>query len=105
MSAAEADRFIADVQADPDRFGSLKAIAEGGDPNQAYAQVQAMGYDASVDELRSAFLEFASSNLSEEQLATVAGGLSNDATNGLIVGGIAAAMLITGGAAAAAAAA
>jgi hypothetical protein len=103
MSAAEADRFIADVKASPERFDGLQTLAEGGHADEAFAKVQAMGYDATQDEIREAFLEFASEHLDEHQLAAVAGGLSNTAIGNVVLGvGFGAAVVVGVSAAAAA---
>jgi hypothetical protein len=91
MSASEADRFIADLKSSPEQFDGLQQLAKDGHADQAYAKVRAMGYDATVDELGDAFMEYISEELGEEELARVAGGISDGAVIGAAVGGAAAA--------------
>ena len=86
MSAAEADRFIADLKAHPERFDGLQDLANSGKADEAYARVRGMGYDATVEELGEAFMEYISEELGEEQLAQIAGGISDGATAGVIAG-------------------
>lgn len=94
MSAAEADRFLAHLTADPALAATLDALKE--DPEALYALVVAEGFDATPEEIRSAFIEEMSEYLDEEQLAAVAGGLSAE-NIGAIAGGAVAATAITAG--------
>jgi hypothetical protein len=57
------------------------------DPAAVQALVAAEGFDATPEEIREAFLETFGSELSEEQLAAIAGGLSDDDT-ALIIGAV-----------------
>lgn len=84
MSVAEADRFIADLQADEALAKHLTDLSN--DPAAAYTLVQEKGYDVTPDELRDAALEFSGQFMSEDQLELVAGGLSAGATAGIAVG-------------------
>jgi len=87
MSAQQAEAFIARVQEDPDFAERLAALKD--DPAAVQALVAAEGFDATPEEIREAFLETFGSELSEEQLAAIAGGLSQEdgATIGALVGG------------------
>jgi predicted ribosomally synthesized peptide with nif11-like leader len=77
MSAAEADRFITDLTNDPDQFAEIEQLGLAGNADAAYAKLKALGYDATQEEIREAFLEYASEHLDDDQLAAVAGGLSD----------------------------
>lgn len=72
MSAESAEAFIARVQEDPELGERLLALRE--DPTAVQALIAAEGFDASPDEIREAFLEAFGSQLSEEELAAIAGG-------------------------------
>jgi len=76
MSQQQAEAFIARVQEDPEFAERLSALK--GDPAAAHALVVAEGFDATPEEIREAFLEAFSAELSEEQLAAIAGGASGD---------------------------
>ena len=52
-----------------------------------HALVVAEGFDATPDEIREAFLEAFGAELSEEQLAAIAGGLSQGEAIGIVAGG------------------
>ncbi len=92
MSRQQAEAFIARVQEDPEFAERLTALKD--DPPAAQALVAAEGFDATPDEIREAFLEAFGAELSEEQLAAIAGGTST----GVIV----ASTLLSAGAATAA---
>jgi len=92
MSRQQAEAFIARVQEDPEFAERLTALKD--DPPAAQALVAAEGFDATPDEIREAFLEAFGAELSEEQLAAIAGG----ASTGVIV----ASTLLSAGAATAA---
>jgi predicted ribosomally synthesized peptide with nif11-like leader len=72
MSQQQAEAFIARVQEDPEFAERLSALKD--DPAAAQALVVAEGFDATPDEIREAFLEVFGAELSEEQLAAIAGG-------------------------------
>lgn len=94
MSAKEADRFIArlsDDQAFADRLQGLK-----GDPTALYEAVVAEGFDATPEEIRAAFVESLSEHLDEQQLAAIAGGLSDEAIGGIVGGTVGAVAIGTG---------
>ena len=78
--------------------GELAAVKA--DPAAVQRLIADAGFDVTTEEVRDAFLEHYGDQLTEEQLAAVAGGLSRDAENGLIAGAVVAASVI--GAAAAA---
>ena len=91
MSIQQAEAFVARVQEDPDFADRLTALKA--DPTAVHALVVAEGFDATPEEIRDAFLEAFGSELSEEQLAAIAGGL-NDLTEGEM-SGIYAGMAVT----------
>jgi predicted ribosomally synthesized peptide with nif11-like leader len=82
MSQQQADAFIARVQEDPEFAERLAALKD--DPTAAHALVVAEGFDATPDEIREAFLEAFGAELSEEQLAAVAGGVTTE--EGIVYG-------------------
>ena len=92
MSVQQAEAFIAQVQKDPDFADRLAALKD--DPKAVQALVAAEGFDATPEEIRDAFLEAFGSELSEEQLAAIAGGGLNDLTEDEM-SGIVAAMAVT----------
>ena len=102
MTQQAAAAFIARVESDEEFALALDALKS--DPNQVLALIRAEGFELEPEEVRDAFFEHYGSQLSEEDLAAIAGGLSSDATNGIIVGSIAAGIAISVGASAAAAA-
>ena len=94
MSAAEADRFIARLSDDAEFASRLDVLKDN--PEALYEVVVAEGFDATPEEIRSAFMEEMSQYLDEAQLAAVAGGLST-VEIGAIAGGAVAATAITTG--------
>ena len=104
MSAAEADRFISDLKADPNRFEELTDLKD--DPEAVYAKVRDLGYDATIDEIKESFKEFLAEEIGEEELAKIAGGLSDGEYIAAVVGGgLGLGVVLTGAAVAAGAAA
>lgn len=114
MSSNEADRLIRDIEANPDKFEELKELGKEGKAEEVFHRVKALGYDATGDEIREAFLESMSSKLNQKQLEEVAAGLADNAAIGIGVGAgaavgvgagaaIATAVIITSSSAAAAA--
>ena len=73
MTMQQAEAFIARVQEDSEFADRLAALKD--DPAAAQALVAAEGFDATPDEVREAFLEAFGAELSEEQLAAIAGGV------------------------------
>ena len=100
MSDQQAEAFIARVQEDPDFAERLAALKD--DPTAAQALVAAEGFDATPEELRDAALEAFGSELTEEQLAAIAGGLEGPDLVGVIAGSTVGAAWLAVGAAAAA---
>ena len=82
MSQQQADAFIARVQEDPEFAERLSALKD--DPAAAQALVAAEGFDATPEEIREAFLEAFGAELTEEQLAAVAGGVTYE--EGIVYG-------------------
>lgn len=89
MSIAEADRFISDLKADPHRFDDLEAMKN--DPQAVYARVRDLGYDATVEEIGDAFMEYLAEEIGEEELSKIAGGISDGGVIGAVAGGAVAA--------------
>jgi predicted ribosomally synthesized peptide with nif11-like leader len=85
MSIHQAEAFIARVQDDPAFAERLVALKD--DPAAVQAVVAAEGFDATPDEILDAALEAFGAELSEEQLAAIAGGLSHQDQKGIIIGG------------------
>jgi len=91
MSIQQAEAFVARVQEDPDFAERLAALKD--DPTAVQALVAAEGFDATPEEIRDVFLEAFGSELTEEQLAAIAGGMedweiAHYAVTGTIVGGL-----------------
>jgi len=84
MSTQQAEAFFARVQEDEDFAERLAALRE--DPTAVQALVAAEGFDASPEEIRDVFLEKFGSELSEEQLAAIAGGFQEETF--IVVGGM-----------------
>lgn len=74
MSKSEAVRFIDAVEADEVLARQVEALQES--PEQVLDLVRASGFDVGAEEVREAFLERYGSELTEEQLAAIAGGLT-----------------------------
>jgi len=93
MSIQQAEAFIARVQEDPDFAERLAALKD--DPTAVQALVAAEGFDATPEEIFSVFLETFGSELSEEQLAAVAGGF--DEATFVVVGSMVGSGLMVAG--------
>ena len=76
MSHADAVRFLDAVEADEAFAQQLEALKDT--PDQVLDAVRARGFDVDPDEVREAFVERYGADLTEEQLAAIAGGLSTD---------------------------
>lgn len=100
MSLQEADRFMNDLQNDPTRFAEFESMAKAGRADEVYSAVRELGYDATVEEIAEAFFEYVSQELSEDDLATIAGGISDGAVVGATAGAAVGAGVIAGGVAA-----
>jgi predicted ribosomally synthesized peptide with nif11-like leader len=98
MTGSTAQALIERMLADEEFAGRIDAVKH--DPEAVRALIAEAGYDVTPDEMREAFLEHFGDQLDEEQLALVAGGLSAEMENTLIVGGV-----VTGAVAVSAAAA
>jgi predicted ribosomally synthesized peptide with nif11-like leader len=99
MSTVQAEMFLDRVADDPEFADRLASNTH--DPHLVFALVVEMGFDATPDEIRDAFFERNMRELTEEQLASIAGGIAsgfvgiNSEHSGLtvtIVGGAAAAV-------------
>jgi len=82
MTMQQAEAFIARVQEDSEFADRLAALKD--DPAAAQALVAGEGFDATPDEVREAFVEAFGAELSEEQLAAIAGGVSYE--EGIVYG-------------------
>ena len=103
MSNESVEALFNRLSTDDDFAGELAAVKA--DPAAVQQLIADAGFDVTPEEVRDAFLEHYGDQLTEEQLAAVAGGLSNDAQNGIMVGSIAAGIVAVSVAGAAAAAA
>jgi len=103
MTIEQAEAFVTRLESDSafaDQLAELKAS-----PEQVMELVRTEGFDATPEEIREVFLEHFGSELSEEQLAAIAGGLSSEQTGNIITGvGVTVAVGAIAGASAAAAA-
>jgi predicted ribosomally synthesized peptide with nif11-like leader len=103
MTESAAQALIERMLSDEAFAGRIDAVKH--DATAVRAIIAEAGYDVTPDEMREAFLEHFGDQLDEEQLALIAGGLTDDETNGLMVGGVLAGMVVAASAASAAAAA
>ena len=76
MSHTDAVRFLDAVETDEAFAQQLEALRDT--PDQVLDAVRARGFDVDPDEVREAFLERYGADLTEEQLAAIAGGLSTE---------------------------
>jgi len=76
MSHADAVRFLDAVEADEAFAQQLEALRDT--PDQALDAVRARGFDVDPDEVREVFVERYGADLTEEQLAAIAGGISTE---------------------------
>ena len=97
MSVEQAEAFMNRLESDEAFAAELASMKD--DQAAVQAAVVAAGFDATPDEIRDAFADRFGDQLTEEQLATIAGGLDD-----WQIGLIGAAPLIVGGVVAAAAA-
>ena len=97
MSVEQAEAFMNRVESDEAFAAELESLKD--DQAAVQAAVVAAGFDATPEEIRDAFADRFGDQLTEEQLATIAGGLDD-----WQIGLIGAAPLIVGGVVAAAAA-
>lgn len=100
MSVQSADAFIERLTSDTGFADRIYELRE--DPEAVHALVAESGFDATPDEIRDAMLEQFGSELSEEQLAAIAGGMG---TVGIVATTVSAVGLGVAAAGAAAAAA
>ena len=101
MSVEQAEAFMNRVESDEAFAAELESLKD--DQAAVQAGGVAAGFDATPDEIRDAFVDRFGDQLTEEQLAAIAGGISPPEI-GLAVGGsIVGAVFVTGVVAAAAA--
>jgi predicted ribosomally synthesized peptide with nif11-like leader len=102
MSNESVEAFFNRLSSDDDFAGQLAAVKA--DPAAVQQLIAEAGYSVTPEEVRDAFLEHYGDQLTEEQLAAVAGGLTQ-AEEGGIAGGVTAGILLGAVAVGAAAAA
>lgn len=98
MSLEQAEAFLARVQSDEDFATKLSDSRDN--PAAVQALIAAEGFDTTPEEIKDVVLESLGDELSEEQLAAIAGGLSSVESAGI---GLAAAAVVTAAAVTAAA--
>lgn len=74
MSSQQAEAFLARVQSDEEFAAKLGELRDN--PAATQALIAAEGFDTTPEEIKDVVLEAMGSELSEDQLAAVAGGLS-----------------------------
>ena len=84
MTTSDAIVFMDRIESDADFATRLGEVSS--DPAAVREILSAEGFELDPDAVREAFLERFGSQLSEEQLAAVAGGLSQEAHDGIVVG-------------------
>jgi len=72
MSLSDAARFIDAIETDETFAQQLEVLKES--PEQVLDAVRSRGFDVEPEEIRTAFLERYGDELTEEQLAAIAGG-------------------------------
>ena len=85
MSVEQAEAFMNRVESDEAFAAELESLKD--DQAAVQAAVVAAGFDATPDEIRDAFVDRFGDQLTEEQLAAIAGGLDDQTIVG-IVGGV-----------------
>jgi predicted ribosomally synthesized peptide with nif11-like leader len=75
MPTVQAELFLDRIAADAELADRLASHTD--DPHMVFAMVTEMGFDATPDEIRDAFFERNMRELTEEQLASIAGGISD----------------------------
>jgi len=96
MSVEQAEAFMNRVESDEAFAAELASLKD--DQAAVQAAVVAAGFDATPEEIRDAFVERFGAELTEEQLAAIAGGLE-DWEIGLINTGVGLAITAAGAAA------
>ena len=96
MSVEQAEAFINRVESDEAFAAELESLKD--DQAAVQAAIVAAGFDATPEEIRDVFVDRFGDQLTEEQLAAIAGGVDD-----WQIGLLAAVPVITGGAALAAA--
>ena len=99
MSVEQAEAFMDRVESDEAFAAELENMSD--DPAAVQAAVVAAGFDATPEEIRNAFVDRFGDQLTEEQLAAIAGGVSEDRFRDAgIAAGVGAALGVAAGAAA-----
>ena len=102
MSVEQAEAFMNRVESDEAFAAELESLKD--DQAAVQAAVVAAGFDATPDEIRDVFVDRFGDQLTEEELAAIAGGVDEGTIMTGVLGGIAGLSLISVGAAAAASA-
>lgn len=92
MSASEATRFMDDLQNDPEFTKEMFELRQ--DSKAVLAKLKEKGYDVTKEEIGDAYLEFASQNMTVEQMLEVSAGLSK--TDKGLIGGFVAGGVVVG---------
>ena len=83
MSVEQAEAFMNRVESDEAFAAELESLKD--DQAAVQAAVVAAGFDATTDEIRDVFVDRFGDQLTEEQLAAVAGGTFRDLSNEEII--------------------
>ena len=84
MSVEQAEAFMNRVESDEAFAAELDSLKD--DQAAVQAAVVAAGFDATPEEIRDAFADRFGDELTEEQLAAIAGGLDDQQIVGIVVG-------------------
>ena len=84
MSVEQAEAFMDRVESDEAFAAELESLKD--DQAAVQAAVVAAGFDATPDEIRDAFVDRFGDQLTEEQLAVIAGGI-NEPPFDMVIGG------------------
>ena len=87
MSVEQAEAFMDRVESDEAFAAELETMSD--DQAAVQAAVVAAGFDATPEEIRSAFVDRFGDQLTEEQLSVIAGGLEDQEIIGIVSGAVA----------------
>lgn len=83
MSEAAASAFLNQLEDDEEFAVTLESLKD--DPSSVYSAVRAAGFDATPEEIKMAFMERFGSELTPEQLETIAAGIDGSTVLNLVV--------------------
>ncbi len=81
MSTQQAEAFLARVQSDEDFAAKLGELRDN--PAAVQALIAAEGFDTTPEEIKDVVLETMGGELTEDQLASIAGGVSTEVAAGI----------------------